>query len=125
MAEKGLIKDANTGKIIYPITDISCIINKVVIAEGEELTPEVGKYYRFDEPVNTLHITLPAIEQTDEVKSIIVYLTVGNTPSITITSEDDTPIEYFSGYNIELMTTYELNFMFNGSKWILGYGAIC
>lgn len=35
---------------------------EIVVANGETLTAEVGKYYRFDEPVNELAITLPNME---------------------------------------------------------------
>lgn len=91
---------------------------------GETLDAEANKYYRFDTPVNTLAVTLPNIpeEENPRLKSIVLSFTTGDAPSVEISADAD--IEYFSGYSIEANTTYELNLMFNGSKWIVAYGVV-
>ena len=95
---------------------------KIVSSSGETLFAEDGKYYRFDEVVNTLEVTLPKMEETDMLKSIVLSFTTGDTPAVTITSDSD--IAYFSGYSIEPNTTYEINLMFNCTKWIVAYGVV-
>lgn len=121
MAEKSLLKDRVTGEVLLPVTHIDCIIHPIEVATGTSLSPEVGKYYRFDEAVNNLDINLPNAD-SNNVSSLIVYFTTGDTPAININSSS--PIEYFAGFNIGMRSTYELNFMFNGSKWVVGYGII-
>lgn len=94
----------------------------IEVVSGETLTAKVGRYYRFDDVVNTLEVTLPKVEETDRLKSIVISFTTGDTPAITITSDSD--IAYFSEYSIEPNTTYEINLMFNGTKWIVAYGIV-
>lgn len=89
---------------------------------GATLTAQPNNYYRFDEVVDTLAITLPAVTDTEKTKNIIVNFTTGDTPAITIKSSDNKSISYFMGYGIGANTTYELNILFNGLKWIVGYG---
>lgn len=89
----------------------------------DDLHINVGTYYRFDEPVNTLNIKLPIVRNDiNKLESSILFFTTGDTPAVTITSESD--IAYFSGYSIEPNTTYEINLMFNGTKWIMAYGIV-
>lgn len=89
---------------------------------GETLNANVGRYYRFDDAVNTLKVTLPKVEETDRLKSLVLSFTTGDNPAVTITS--DSEIAYFSGYSIEPNTTYEINLMFNGTKCIVAYGIV-
>lgn len=96
---------------------------EVITATGETLTTAVSRYYRFDEVVNTLNIKLPTITETNKVSNIVIAFTTGDAPAISITS-DNKDISYFSGYSIEPNTTYELNIMFNGLKWIVAYGVV-
>lgn len=88
-------------------------------ASGTTLTAEDNTYYRFDEVVDTLNITLPTVSSKG---TVILNFTTGFTPAITIQSSQ--PVSYFSGYSIYPNTTYELNIMFNGLKWIVAYGTI-
>jgi hypothetical protein len=88
------------------------------------LTTEVGKYYRIDIPIETLAVTLPAMTDLTTVRTVVVYLTGGTTPAVTITS---TAIEsgvapnvyYQDGYEIESGKTYEVSCLWNGSAWII------
>ncbi len=88
------------------------------------LTCDVGKYYRLDVPVETLAVTLPAITDSTTVRTVVIYLTGGTTPAVTITS---TAIEggvapnvyYQDGYEIESGKTYEVNCLWNGVAWVI------
>ena len=97
-------------------------IPTIIPSSGETLDVEVGKYYRFDEEVNILIVNLPIIEDTTHIKVLQLVFTTGDAPAITLTSDSD--IAYFSGYYIEPNTTYEINLMFNGTKWIVAYGIV-
>lgn len=94
----------------------------IEVVSGETLTAKVGRYYRFDNVVNTLNVTLPKVEEINRLKSLVLSFTTGDSPQVTITASDD--IAYFSGYSIVPNTTYEINLMFNGTKWIVAYGVV-
>lgn len=94
----------------------------IVAASGSLLEAEVGKYYRFEEPVGTLEIVLPTPSETDKLCGLEVMLTTGSAPALTVRAEGE--VGYFSGYSIEADTTYELNFLFDGAKWIVAYGIV-
>ena len=88
------------------------------------LATEVGKYYRIDVPVETLAVTLPVMENITTTKTVVLYLTGGTTPAVTITSIAPTggsaPDVYFSdGFAIESGKTYEVNCLWNGASWIV------
>lgn len=92
-----------------PITTLSC---------------QLGKYYRIDLPVETLAVTLPAMENITTIKTVVLYLTGGTTPAVTILSTAPTggiaPDVHFSkGYAIESGKTYEVNCLWNGLAWIV------
>ena len=86
---------------------------------GTTLFPLVGYYYTASEAIDSLDITLPAIDDTATTKSIMINLTTGSSPLVTYTSEDDKPIAKFASYSLEANKEYELNIIFNGSKWII------
>lgn len=94
----------------------------VEVVSGETLTAKVGRYYRFDDVVNTIEVNLPKVEETDRLKSIVLSFTTGDNQAVTITSDEE--IAYFTGYSIESNTTYEINLTFNGTKWIVAYGIV-
>jgi hypothetical protein len=83
------------------------------------LTTEVGKYYRIDVPIETLDVTLPAMTNLTTVRTVVIYLTAGTTPAVTITSADSKDVYYQDGYEIEAGKTYEINALFNGAAWIV------
>jgi hypothetical protein len=88
----------------------------IVAASGTALTAQVGKYYRFDAEVGTLAVTLPTPTDTTHLSNVILFLTTGSTPAITITSAN---VLYQDGYEIEAETTYEINCLFNGANWVI------
>ena len=81
------------------------------------LTAEIGKYYRFDVPVDTLAITLPTMTDTTTAKTIVFYLTAGSTPAVTFSSTH--PVYYSDGFEIAANSTYEVNALWNGAAWIV------
>lgn len=83
------------------------------------LTCEVGKYYRIDVAVDTLGVTLPAMTDLTTVRTVVIYLTAGTTPAVTISSADSKDVYYQDGFEIEAGNTYEINALFNGIAWIV------
>ena len=99
----------NTTDATLPITSLTC---------------EVGKYYRIDVAVETLAVTLPAMTDLTTVRTVVIYLTGGTTPAVTISSTAPTggsapDVLYQDGYAIESGKTYEVNCLWNGSAWIV------
>ena len=82
------------------------------------ITAEQNKYYRIEEAVETMAITLPEVSESDGIVSIIFMITAGSEPNITFTSTAS-DIYYNEGYVIEAEKTYEINCMWNGNTWII------
>jgi len=82
------------------------------------LTTEAGKYYRIDVPVETLNVTLPAIANNAKVGTVVLHLTGGTAPAITI-SAPNKHVFYQDNYKIETGKTYEINALFNGLAWVV------
>lgn len=100
-------------------------VNIVNVESGtSSINAEVGTHYNVAGSVGTLDIVLPAITDTAHLQFVSFNLTTGSTPQINFTSAASDTIEYFTDYAIEEDTSYELNCMFNGAKWIIGYGTI-
>ena len=89
----------------------------VIDSSVSTLNAEVGKYYRFDVPVDTLTITLPTMTDTTTAKTIVFYMTAGSTPAITFSSTH--PVYYSDGFEIAADSTYEVNALWNGAAWIV------
>lgn len=85
----------------------------------ESITTESGKYYRFDQPVNTLAVTLPATDSSTKMESVGLFFTAGEHPNMTMTAADGKPVFYNSEYTVEPNKTYELNCKYNGARWIV------
>jgi hypothetical protein len=83
------------------------------------LTCEVGKYYRLDVPVETLAVALPAMTDLTTVRAVVIYLTGGTTPSVTISTADSKDVYFQDGFEIKANSTYEINCLFNGAAWIV------
>lgn len=83
------------------------------------LTTEVGKYYRLDVPVGTLVVTLPSMTDLTTVRTVVIYLTGGTTPAVTISAADSKDVYYQDGFGLEAGKTYEVNALFNGSAWVV------
>lgn len=87
---------------------------------GETLTASVNHYYRATDTVNTLAVTLPAVSG-NEVQTVMIGLTAGQTPAVTFTAADGKAIRYPEGYGIEAGGEYEINVMYNGLNWSVAY----
>lgn len=88
------------------------------------LACEAGKYYRIDVAVETLAVTLPAMSDNTKAKTVVLYLTGGTTPAVTISSTAPTggsapAVRFSNGYAIESGKTYEVNCLWNGAAWIV------
>lgn len=79
------------------------------------LNAEVGKYYRFDQ-AEVLTIVLPVPDAT-EVASVVLGVPFSGGASLTVTSEAD--VRYQDGFEIEEMTNYEINCLWNGLRWVV------
>lgn len=89
-----------------------------------EITAAVNTHYNVAGSVGTLNIVLPAITDKTHLQFVSFNLTTGSQPQVNFSSAANDTIEYFTDYAIEGGTSYELNCMFNGAKWIIGYGTI-
>jgi len=95
------------------------------ISSGTTLTAAIGKYYKLTYNVGTLAVTLPTMAtNVTKPQGLILSFTTGSSPAVTISSAGSQTIEYFSDYEIKASKSYELNCMWNGSKWIIAYGTI-
>ena len=94
------------------------------VASGTTLTAAFNTYYRFDYDVGTLGITLPSVSGVTRLKGIVFSFTTGSTPAVTFTSTGNVSIEYQAYYAISANTKYEINAIYNGSKWIIAYATI-
>lgn len=93
---------------------------------GNSLSALANKYYKFSSAVNTLAITLPAMASATSIKGFCVNFTTGGTPNITFTSADNKTISYFDSYpdTWGLNSEYEINCMYNGTKWIIAAAVV-
>jgi hypothetical protein len=69
--------------------------------------------------VTNLAITLPAMTDLTTARTVVIYLTAGTTPAVTISAADSKDVYYQDGFEIEAGITYEINALFNGSAWIV------
>lgn len=85
---------------------------------------DLGHYYNISDVLGTLAVQLPNASTLigSRTKGFIMHFTTGANSSLTFTA--DASISYFDNYVIEANTEYELNIMWNGTKWIVAYGII-
>ena len=79
------------------------------------LNAVVGKYYRFEQ-AEVLNLVLPVPDST-EVASVVLGVPFSGGASLTVTSEAD--VRYQDGFEIEEMTNYEINCLWNGLRWVV------
>ena len=79
------------------------------------LNAVVGKYYRFEQ-AEVLTIVLPVPDST-EVASVVLGVPFSGGASLTVTSEAD--VRYQDRFEIEEMTNYEINCLWNGLRWVV------
>ena len=85
------------------------------------VTCNLSTYYRIPVPIETVTLMLPTNPASGKVENIVVYLTGGTSPAVTIQSSDanPAPIYYHDGYAIESGKTYEVNILWNGAAWVV------
>jgi hypothetical protein len=91
---------------------------------GTTLTAALNTYYVYSSAVSTLAITLPSISSATAVSGFVVNLTTGDSISLTLTAAGGETIKMYSGLSIAASKEYELNFIWNGSEWIVAYGEV-
>ena len=108
--------------------DVSGKEDKVTIVSystaPSTISADISKYYRIDADVDTLAVTLPEVTDNTKVASVLLLITAGTTPNVTLTpttpSGGTAPdIYYQEGYAIEAGKTYEINCLWNGVAWIV------
>lgn len=123
LVESGGVHSALNGK--QDITTIEAPVNQSdATAPITSLSTETGKYYRIDVPVETLAVTLPAMTDTPVGKAVVLFLTGGTAPAVTISSTapagGTAPAVHFAdGFEIKAGETNEVNCYWNGLAWIV------
>lgn len=89
----------------------------------------LGKYYRIASISAARAITLPAMTDTTNIQTVVVFATIdssytASTPAITFTSTavsgGSAPTVYYSdGYEVAGGNTYEINALWNGLYWVV------
>lgn len=92
-----------------PIVQISSGITSINAA--------VNTYYKVEDAVNDMAITLPEPTDTTKVAIVIIHLLAGTTPNVVIGST--AVIDYSASYDISAGNEYEINCLFNGDKWVV------
>ena len=115
--------EISTNELFSDFATLEDTKTSIVGVYGETLSIEVGKYYRFDRPVETLEITLPQVEDTTHTSNVKVFFTTGSIPQITING-NGAEVRYFKGYSIQANTSYELDIMWNGDIWVVAQAKV-
>ena len=96
----------------------------ITAASGTTLTAAVGNYYRYASSVTSLTITLPTITSATAVTGFVVSLTTGGSIDFHLTPAGGETIKMYNGLSIVANKSYELNFLWNGSEWIVAFGEV-
>lgn len=118
------LKSGTSATVLTQHQDISGKEDKVEVvsyADNATINAQVGKYYKGGQSAT---FNLPTITDTTKVCGFVVSITTSWHPNITFVPPTGVEIDYFAGYSIDAYTKYELNLIFNGTKWILAYGII-
>lgn len=135
MEVKQLYKDRAQTSPFYPMTHISAVVDStgkslpsimehkptVVAVDGSQVSTinaEIGTYYVCSS-VGTMAITLPTISDHTHVVSVLFNITTGATPAVTFTGGTGVAIAYSDGFALDASTEYEVNCLFNGTKWLV------
>lgn len=90
----------------------------VQIASGiTSINAAVNTYYKVEDAVNDMAITLPEPTDTTKVAMVVIHLLAGTTPNVVIGST--AMIDYSAAYDISAGNEYEINCLFNGDKWVV------
>ena len=98
------------------------IVELDVAAASQNLVDNT--YYDIEAAVGTANFVLPSMTDDGYVHSIMLKFTTSSTPQITFSSADSATIEYILGWGFDPSAKYEVNCLFDGTKWTLTYGRI-
>lgn len=101
--------------------------NMQIVTEGSATTisPIADKYYVLTYDVETLTVNLPNLAAESSIKGFVLFFHVGTYQSITINpAASGQNVYYYDGFEFADDTTYEMNFVWNGSGWIVAYGIV-
>ena len=88
----------------------------VHIANGIiSINAAINTYYKVEDTVNDMAITLPTPTDTSKVAIVIIHLLAGTTPNVVIGSA--AVIDYSASYDISAGGECEINCLFNGDNW--------
>ena len=90
---------------------------QIVNTSDTSLSAQISTYYNFTQTVDTLSVTLPTPSDTTHLSNIILFFTAGSAPALTITS--DSTIVWQEDFTIDAGVSYEINCLFNGTKWVI------
>lgn len=122
------VKDSNGTPLSTTLSEMSTGI-VAPVNESDPTLPitglvtEIGKCYRVDVPIETLDVTLPDVSNLTEERTVIMYLTGGTSPNVSILSTAPTggtapAVHKAVGFAIESGKTYEVNCAWNGLYWV-------
>ena len=77
----------------------------------------VNTYYKVEDAVNDMAITLPTPTDTSKIAMVVIHLLAGTNPNVVIGST--AMIDYSASYDISAGNEYEINCLYNGDKWIV------
>lgn len=90
----------------------------VYITSGiTSINAAINTYYKVEDAVNDMAITLPEPTDTTKVAIVVIALLAGTTPNVVIGST--AVIDYSATYDISAGNEYEINCLYNGDKWIV------
>lgn len=95
---------------------------QIVNTSDTSLSAQISTYYNFTQTVDTLSVTLPTPSDTTHLSNIILFFTAGSAPALTITS--DSTIVWQEDFVIDAGVSYEINCLFNGTKWVVAQMSI-
>ena len=89
----------------------------VAEATGTSVEAEVGKYYRYADPVTSLVVTLPQVSGTSQPSNISFFLTTGSDPDIKFESDADVYLSGESTFSDD--TSYYITATYDGAEWVV------
>jgi hypothetical protein len=89
----------------------------VAEATGTSVEAEVGKYYRYADPVASLVVTLPQVSGTSQPSNISFFLTTGSDPDIKFESDADVYLSGESTFSDD--TSYYITATYDGAEWVV------
>lgn len=119
----GLLKNdgsVDTSTYLTSHQDISGKEDKVSVGtiSGTSLSASIGTYY-VGSSVGTLAVTLPTISDATHIASVVLNIATGSSPSVTFTAASGVTISYSKDFSIDASTEYEVNCLWQGTKWII------